>query len=95
MISNSGEVDEVVSILPAIKRVGVTLVGMTGRADSTLASHADIVLDTAVDQEACPLNLAPTASTTVSRTMAAVRLTTSGLRRSNRQERSQTVDLLA
>lgn len=64
MISNSGEVDEVVSILPAIKRVGITLVGMTGRADSTLASHADIVLDSAVDQEACPLNLAPTASTT-------------------------------
>jgi len=64
MISNSGEVDEVVSILPAVKRVGVTLVGMTGRADSTLAQHADIVLDTAVDQEACPLNLAPTASTT-------------------------------
>ncbi len=64
MISNSGEADEVVSILPAIKRVGVTLVGMTGRADSSLASHADIVLDTAVDQEACPLNLAPTASTT-------------------------------
>ncbi len=64
MISNSGEADEVVSILPAIKRVGITLVGMTGRADSTLASHADIVLDTTVDQEACPLNLAPTASTT-------------------------------
>ena len=64
MISNSGEADEVVSILPAIKRVGITLVGMTGRADSTLANHADIVLDTAVDQEACPLNLAPTASTT-------------------------------
>ena len=64
MISNSGEADEVVSILPAIKRVGITLVGMTGRPDSTLANHADIVLDTTVDQEACPLNLAPTASTT-------------------------------
>ena len=63
-ISNSGESDEFAAILPAIKRVGVTLVAMTGRADSTLAQHADIRLDSAVDQEACPLNLAPTASTT-------------------------------
>lgn len=63
-ISNSGESDELAAILPAIKRLGVTLVGMTGRADSTLARHADIVLDSAVEEEACPLNLAPTASTT-------------------------------
>src|SRR5205085_2601253 len=48
----------------ALKRIGVSIVAMTGRAESTLASHADIVLDSAVDQEACPLNLAPTASTT-------------------------------
>ncbi|HEX6363230.1 MAG TPA: KpsF/GutQ family sugar-phosphate isomerase [Albitalea sp.] len=63
-ISNSGEVDELAVILPALKRVGVTMVAMTGRAESTLARHADIVLNTAVDAEACPLNLAPTASTT-------------------------------
>ncbi len=63
-ISNSGESDELAAILPAVRRLGVTLVAMTGKADSTLARHADIVLDSAVDQEACPMNLAPTASTT-------------------------------
>ncbi len=63
-ISNSGESDELNVILPVLKRLGVVLVAMTGRADSTLAQHADIVLSSAVDQEACPLNLAPTASTT-------------------------------
>ena len=63
-ISNSGESDELAVILPAIKRLGVTLVAMTGRADSSLAQHADLVLDSAVAEEACPLNLAPTASTT-------------------------------
>jgi arabinose-5-phosphate isomerase len=63
-ISNSGESDELAAIVPAIRRLGVTLVAMTGKADSTLARHADHVLSSAVDQEACPLNLAPTASTT-------------------------------
>jgi len=63
-ISNSGEVDELITILPVVKRQGVPLIAMTGRADSTLARHADIVLDSGVDKEACPLNLAPTASTT-------------------------------
>jgi len=63
-ISNSGESDELAAILPAIRRIGVVLVAMTGNADSTLASHADIVISSAVEQEACPLNLAPTASTT-------------------------------
>jgi arabinose-5-phosphate isomerase len=63
-ISNSGESDELAAIIPAIKRLGITLVAMTGRADSSLAEHADLVLSSAVDQEACPLNLAPTASTT-------------------------------
>ena len=62
-ISNSGESDELAAILPALKRLGITLVAMTGRPGSSLASHADIVLDSGVDQEACPLNLAPTAST--------------------------------
>ncbi len=63
-ISNSGESDEIGAILPALKRLAVVTIAMTGRADSTLARHADIVLSSAVDQEACPLNLAPTASTT-------------------------------
>jgi arabinose-5-phosphate isomerase len=63
-ISNSGESDEIAAIVPALKRLGVTLVAMTGRADSALAEHADITISSAVDQEACPLKLAPTASTT-------------------------------
>ncbi len=63
-ISNSGESDELAAIVPALKRIGVTLVVMTGRAHSSLAEHADVVLSSEVDQEACPLNLAPTASTT-------------------------------
>ncbi len=63
-ISNSGESDELAAILPAIKRLSVTTIAMTGKPESTLARHADIVLSSAVDQEACPLNLAPTASTT-------------------------------
>ncbi len=63
-ISNSGESDELAAILPALKRLDITLVAMTGRRESTLAGHADIALDSGVDEEACPLNLAPTASTT-------------------------------
>ncbi|MEO7854353.1 MAG: KpsF/GutQ family sugar-phosphate isomerase [Rubrivivax sp.] len=63
-ISNSGESDELLAIIPALRRIGVTLVAMTGGAASTLARHADQVISCAVDQEACPLNLAPTASTT-------------------------------
>ncbi|MEJ8835606.1 KpsF/GutQ family sugar-phosphate isomerase [Ramlibacter sp. AN1133] len=63
-ISNGGESDELTAILPVLKRLGVPLVAMTGKATSTLARHADIVLDSGVEKEACPLNLAPTASTT-------------------------------
>ena len=63
-ISNSGESEELTAILPMIKRLGVPLIGMTGRAESTLARHADVFLDSGVQKEACPLNLAPTASTT-------------------------------
>lgn len=63
-ISNSGESDELAAILPFLKRQGVKMVAMTGGLQSTLANHADIVLDSGVDKEACPLNLAPTASTT-------------------------------
>lgn len=63
-ISNSGESEELTAILPLIKRMGVPLVALTGRVASTLGRHADVVLDTSVDKEACPHNLAPTASTT-------------------------------
>ena len=63
-ISNSGESDELTAILPLIKRMGVTLLAMTGRSTSNLGRYADIVLDTGVAKEACPHNLAPTASTT-------------------------------
>lgn len=63
-ISNSGESDELVAILPMLKRQGVPLIAMTGGLQSALALHADVVLDSSVEKEACPLNLAPTASTT-------------------------------
>ena len=63
-ISNSGESDELNAILPVLKRLFIPMVAMTGRATSSLARHADVVLDTSVPKEACPLNLAPTASTT-------------------------------
>ena len=68
-ISNSGESDELAAILPVLKRQGVPLVALTGGAGSTLAHHADIVLNTGVLKEACPLNLAPTASTTAQMAM--------------------------
>jgi arabinose-5-phosphate isomerase len=63
-ISNGGESQEIIVILPVLKRLGVPLVAMTGNPQSTLAKHAAIVLDSGVEKEACPLNLAPTASTT-------------------------------
>ena len=63
-ISNSGESDELTSILPMVKRLGAPLLAITGGSDSTLARHADVVLNSGVEKEACPLNLAPTASTT-------------------------------
>ena len=61
-ISNSGESQELATVLPLVKRLGALVIAMTGKADSTLARHADIVLDCGVAKEACPLNLAPTAS---------------------------------
>ncbi len=63
-ISNSGESEELTAILPMIKRLGAPLVAMTGQAGSTLARYADHFLNSSVAKEACPLNLAPTASTT-------------------------------
>lgn len=63
-ISNSGESDELLTILPLIKRQGGRLIAITGNSDSSLATEADVHLDAGVKEEACPLNLAPTASTT-------------------------------
>jgi arabinose-5-phosphate isomerase len=63
-ISNSGESQEMSAILPLLKRLGAPLIAMTGNGQSTMAQHADLWLDTSVAKEACPLNLAPTASTT-------------------------------
>lgn len=62
-ISNSGEAEELTDILPWVRRLGVPLVAITGKPESALARHADVVLDSGVEKEACPLNLAPTAST--------------------------------
>jgi arabinose-5-phosphate isomerase len=64
-VSYSGESEEVVRILPALKRLGVKIIAFTGGAASTIAREADVTLDISVAKEACPLNLAPTASTTV------------------------------
>jgi arabinose-5-phosphate isomerase len=63
-ISNSGQSEELTGLLPALRRQQVALIALTGNLDSELARHADVVLDCSVEQEACPLNLAPTASTT-------------------------------
>ncbi|MEY3124232.1 MAG: hypothetical protein RLZZ573_752 [Pseudomonadota bacterium] len=63
-ISNSGESQEMATILPLLKRLGTPVVAMTGKSGSTMALHAEVWIDTAVEKEACPLNLAPTASTT-------------------------------
>ncbi len=63
-ISNSGESAEMTAVLPMLKRMGAPLIAMTGNADSSLARYADLFLNSGVEKEACPLNLAPTASTT-------------------------------
>ncbi len=68
-ISNSGETDEILTILPLIKRLGVALITLTGNPDSTLARAATANLDVSVETEACPLGLAPTASTTATLAM--------------------------
>lgn len=69
MISNSGETDEILAILPFIKRLGILLISLTGNSQSTLAKAAKINLDVSVEKEACPLNLAPTSSTTAALVM--------------------------
>jgi len=68
-LSHSGESDELLLIIPLVKRQGAKLIAMTGNSASTLAREADVVLDTRVDKEACPFNLAPTASTTAALAM--------------------------
>lgn len=68
-VSYSGETAEVITILPLVKRMGAKLISMTGNPDSTLARAADVHLDVSVSEEACPLNLAPTASTTATLAM--------------------------
>ena len=68
-LSNSGETEELARILPVIKRIDTPLIALTGRANSTLGRAANVVLDVSVAEEACPLNLAPTASTTAALAM--------------------------
>lgn len=68
-VSNSGETEEVIRILPVIKRIGAKLISMSGNSGSTLAKAADIFLEIAIKEEACPLGLAPTASTTATLAM--------------------------
>lgn len=68
-LSNSGETDEIITILPLIKRLGVPLITMTGKPQSTLAQAASVNIHVGVEQEACPLNLAPTSSTTAALAM--------------------------
>lgn len=68
-LSYSGESDELVNLLPVLKRTGVRIVALTGDPAATLAKHSDVVLDGSVEREACPFNLAPTASTTVALTI--------------------------
>lgn len=65
MISNSGETDEILAMLPFLKHRGAAIIAVVGNLHSTLAGRSDVVLDASVDKEACPLNLAPTTSTTV------------------------------
>ncbi len=68
-ISNSGETEEVLRLLPYVKRLDLPVLALTGKVQSSLAKHSDVVLDVSVAEEACPMGLAPTASTTVALAM--------------------------
>ena len=68
-LSNSGETDEVLAVVPSLKRLGVPIIVLTGSPHSTLAQHCDVVIDVGVHEEACPMNLAPTSSTTATLAM--------------------------
>jgi len=63
-VSNSGETHELIQLMPAIRRLGVTVIGLVGRRESSVSVMVDVVIDTSVEKEACTLDLAPTASTT-------------------------------
>ncbi|MFO8056144.1 MAG: KpsF/GutQ family sugar-phosphate isomerase [bacterium] len=69
LLSNSGETEELISLVPAFKRLGLPVIGLLGNKSSRLARSADIVIDVSVSEEACPLKLAPTASTTATMAM--------------------------
>ncbi len=68
-LSNSGETEEIARMLPSLKRLGIKIIALTGNPDSTLAKNSDVVIDVGVKEEACPLGLAPTASTTATLAM--------------------------
>jgi arabinose-5-phosphate isomerase len=68
-LSNSGETEEIARMLPSLKRLGIQIISLTGNKESTLAKNSDVVLDVGVKEEACPLGLAPTASTTAALAM--------------------------
>ncbi len=70
ILSNSGSTSEVKQLLPFLKKIGSRIIALTGKADSPLAKYSDVVLDVSVKQEACPLNLAPTSSTTAALAMS-------------------------
>jgi arabinose-5-phosphate isomerase len=69
LITNSGETDEVIKLIPSLKHFGNVIIGMTGNVNSTLAKHSDVTLNVSVEREVCPNNLAPTASTTATLVM--------------------------
>jgi len=69
LISYSGETDEVIRLIPSLRHIGVQIISMVGNIESTLGRHSDLVLDISVEREACPNNLAPTTSTTVTLAM--------------------------
>jgi arabinose-5-phosphate isomerase len=85
-LSHSGETQEVLRVIEAIKRIGATLIAFTGNPASTLGQTADVVLDTHVNEEACPLNLAPTASTTAALALGDALAMTLLVRRGFREE---------
>ncbi len=68
-LSNSGETEEIARMLPSLKRIGIKIIALTGNKESTLAKNSDVVIDVGVKEEACPLGLAPTASTTATLAM--------------------------
>jgi len=85
-VSNSGETEEITRILPIIKRMGLRLIGMSGNPSSTLARASDVFLDISIKEEACPLGLAPTASTTATLAMGDALAVTLLLQRGFKEE---------